>query len=1159
MHENLGYERQLPPAVSEQARVAADEDDNLDDVKELAVADYLVFLLSVDTYMRWQVEGKGAVDAQDPVLISGLALLRRAERASLDAIAAFLKSNLTSPAQIKVLEAGLRPPPSADGAAIRALKFRTVLSRGGASTAKAVFGTSNKARKEALDALDAARIDDPDAALARLSAIVLKNKLLESWIDKASEVAVPGTIQLNPVQEATKGAADAAAASFAQQVKQESRPGRDESGRAADEQAATLARVEADAKEAAQKAMAKSGEEDRPITRSEAIAVATSVAVAVTSDPAQEKNVPPALRKLDPEQRAAALTNGRVRVAAGAGSGKSTTLVARVAYLTDGGVQPQRILATSFNKKAAAELRFKIAKKVGSASAKSMTVGTMHGTFLGFITQYGTPEEKAIFEKKMIPNPAKRGDMIEVGGLVNDTRIIAAVLRAWKECYGDVTKDAEGNPVDVPPNMLWKVLPKAGRMKAYLNKFQGQGWSLQEAQAWAKAEGARPEMIQACMFYEMYEGFKGALGAGWAPRKCIQNEPPKAYTKFVREARGGKARVGDFNDMLVTFRNMLRRDPAVKAKVQSAFDHILVDECQDLNPVQFEVFMLMTEHIDRDAEDKSFWMVGDDKQSIYAFRGSDPQLFIDLEDNGFKSRQMTTNYRCAPEFVHAANQLIANNENQIPMEAKASPTKAMGQASLRVESPTDTTAAAFIFGNKVKRAMVAGEPMSDFAVLARTNAELHDFETACIIRGVPYVRKGSASFFGSPESATFLSFVDFIASDDPQKLQENLSKVLINSGRLFYKGKPEELADALKGIFSRYCVRNGIDIKSFNPIVHLIQDYELLAQVTNLFTGSANPENDWKVKKDANLILDLIRTLADIRGNTTEDGYTTKDLFEDILRLDTVDLVLDETGKTVRKTISLKERLTRTVQSKVGDDDSDETAEGDAGEEPLGSILFFYEMLEPDPTEPDLDPTKPHDFVKKLDRFRARAKDLRIDPVEWDKLQKDVPLDQQTKPPGVYMGTVHSVKGAEWEDVTVMMPKGKFPSERMPRKPEKNTVPEEQLVSPEEQLESERRLGYVALTRAIKDMTILCPKIVNGKPAGVSPFVGEAGLAIGENVKKATPSEPDAIPPRPEEMPAEEPIDATDDFGAYLSDEGVEPEVKQAAVKSPSVYERSIA
>ncbi len=115
-------------------------------------------------------------------------------------------------------------------------------------------------------------------------------------------------------------------------------------------------------------------------------------------------------------------------------------------------------------------------------------------------------------------------------------------------------------------------------------------------------------------------------------------------------------------------------------------------------------------------------------------------------------------------------------------------------------------------------------------------------------------------------------------------------------------------------------------------------------------------------------------------------------------------------------------------------------------------------------------------------------------------LTKNVPSSSTT--PAITLSTVHSVKGAEWKNVTVLMPQGIFPLERK-RKPDE---PPPDPVEEAARIKSERNLAYVALTRAAKNLEILCPG-----EKGMSPFVHEAGLHAGQNVEKPG-TDPTAAP-----------------------------------------------
>lgn len=1449
-------------------KLAADDPDEMaEDVGELLIADYLVFLFALDTFMRYIEERTwmpvsddepGGDAGLDALLRKGLSLLRRADRVAFAELDRIIREGLTSPGAMKMLDVAMRTTPTARGASVRALRIRTLLTRGGPATAKRIFDKNPRARKEVFDAIEAGMMLDADAALAKLSIITLKNKLLSGWIDLASDAAIPLTAPTtNPVQEAAKKATQQATdLRTSTMIKDGTDPASEEASQETAKEQDTLQVIETEAREAAQKILQKSGEEDRPVTKSEAIGIATAAAAAVSADPDNDQNIPESLRKLDSEQRAAALTDGRVLVAAGAGAGKTTTLIARIRYLVqDRRATPSRIFVTSFNQKAANEIKARIAQGLGEDTLKQMSAGTMHSLFRRFVMEYGLPAERSALE-----NGFQQG-----GGA-----IAGAVNRAWSQCYGD------------------KSAPKAKDMMRFKSQWSGNGIS----PAQAKAEASTRDEKQAAEWYEWYEGFKGTT-PNWSP-PC---RPREWETFMSRKRQGGRLRLADFDDMLTMFRDVLKRNPGVRKTVQQMFDHIMVDECQDLNQVQNDIVMMMSEHIGDGTDGKSLWMVGDDKQcvhedtpvatpngdvragdlkpgaqvlanrngkivpqtvrhivesswdhglkittdgghtltispnhkiwasspttdgqgevavylmyrrdlgfrvgitnkgktdkrgadyfnsyggrafmekaermwvldicidreaallkearyslqygipttvfngetrginqgrinslfqefgrngsklledrhlsfdhphwmsqsytkhgrdrrtvhliahspsntqvalewsgddldaalvgqfkrvddrrrirrwfasyrdalsyatelsrasgaslreslstpeerlhlftasglfpgmrvavldtpetgivletitsveraagkfvdldvddasnffgggilshnSIYGFRGARPELFVGLDGApGWKTRMIRTNYRCQPEIVEAANKLIANNEKQIPMEANPDPKKSRGVASIRVQTPLDESSAAINTIREIKLdAMAGGAEQADYtkyAILTRTNKEQHAYETACIIKGVPYARKGTASFFGSPETNAVLSYVQLATGDDCVKMQAAMAAVLNKPNRFFIA--PDAAAEALKSAFSTYAVRNGLDIKTVNP-VGALADRGFRQSLAQKLTGQSY---GFKFDKTIEKLAELGDMLAEMRTNATNPEYKMKDLFGDILNLRGIEGVTDpRTGKTNYVDKSFRDTLMADLKNATGGDDDDDEREED--EDPfsqgLGNVAFLFELAKPDPDDPEdgiNDPATPMGFKAKMERYAARMRDLRIDVLKWEKEHPGVP------PPGVYVGTVHSVKGAQWQNTYVAMPKGKFPMEPRVKPGEENLPPEvqEKLEAQRaEQMEQERRLGYVALTRAINNLTVICPSSVNGKAAGVSAFIDEAGLNPGENVVKAegTPKEAsvdfwslprgasveiDSVYAPAPMMPTEEPL-STETTDAYYS------------------------
>lgn len=1095
-------------AMSVSAAEAAVADEPDEALGELVVAEYIVFLLALDTYIRWVEEATGQQDPTDDVIDRGIRLLRQAD-AELASIRAFFDANLTTPTHKKMLAKYLNlRATNSEGVGRRAWGLRTILSRGGAATMRAIFET-NRALQEVRLAINASMLDDADAALDLFAKISFRNTRLRAWVDLAAKTAVPiSTLPANVVEAGSKEAQDQKTEMLAQGVEQLAASGADASQQAQIAHTEKILQVQQEATAAARKSMDQAGEPDEPLTKSETVGVAVAAATAAVSDPSNPSNIPVPLRKLDDEQRAAALTDGRVLVAAGAGAGKSTTLVARVRYLLeDRRVNPSRVLVTSFNKKAANELAEKITTTTGLDLAQSgMLVGTTHSLFRAFITDNGDPDEQVAMSSK------------QPSGFVGDGSVVArAVQKIWEECF-----DSRVRPT-----------PKLKAMKLHKSLWAGNDISPAEARTLAKTK----EEVDAADWYEMYEGLKGGI-PGWQPPceakakdraeeeyqerlrswrnkgsnpRYRPNKPGTTYEAFMTKTRKGGMRLGDFEDMIKWFRDILKRNPGARKEIQKRFDHILVDECQDLNSTQHEAFALMTEHVTDGSDGKSLWMVGDDKQSIYQFRGARPDLFTGLhQKEGWKTRMIKTNYRCEPEIVEVANKLIAHNEGQIPMDARPAPTRSKGVGSIRLETPPDDATAAIDAVERIKSGSVGLDDVGKTqfyaknAVLARTNAELHSFETACIIRGVPYARKGSGSFLGAPETEAVLGYVELIMGADAEAMQKAFGKILNRPNRFWLAPKDSE--EIVKDAIREYARYAGSTIKSVNPVSALRDSrfQEILAEAIVRKKGKGS---SYGYSRD---LSKMSGELDEIQAMTSEPGFTTENLFNAILALKGKGQKINpDTGRSEFVDQSFREALQLYLRDKdTGEDDEEEEGTEEAL---LGNISFLYKLAEVDPTdEADQQnpPTTPNGFQAKIDRFRRMADDLRIDLNEWEKKNPGKP------PPAVYLGTVHSVKGAQWQNCFVQMPKGKFPIEKQKKDSEEGVLPSpEELEKEQQERESERRLAYVALTRAAVNLTVICPAVVGGRKAGVSQFADEAGLTLGENVQK--PNAGGAVPELP--------------------------------------------
>ena len=1132
-------------------RSAAEDDTPQEEAfNELLVADYLVFLFAFDTYVRWLKEAD--VAPPDPVFSKGLSLLRRMDQDRGAEVIATLEAGIKSPGSLTQLASAMKVGISGGrSACLRSLRLRSILLRGGVATAKHIFGTSIKARKEVLEALGAAMNDSAVSALAQFGTITLKNKRLENWVSSAA-ARTGQPFHVSPVLAAANQVGEASDELVDQKIVHEAAlPTSEAHADSRREQGAILATVQGNAQEAAAKALSAAGFPDEPLKKSEVIGIATAVATAVSNDPADLKNVPPAFvnkgRPLDPEQMDAARTNGKVLVAAGAGAGKSTTLVSRVAYLIDNlKTNPARIMAVTFSRKAADELQEKISKKVGDTRGKAVFCDTMHTLFKKFIVgderagvpQLGTPEQKRMMERDLIATPqkGKPPPRVKPGDLSR------AIQNIWGKCKPEQLAQAAGRP---NAKESFADPPKAKKAGLFINKWSGNDVSYQQALANAKSDGE----LKAALYYQMYLGLKGDI-PGWKPLCGTEDQ-----AKFMNKFRPGGERLGDMDDMLKIFRDILRDNPKAKETIQGMFDHILIDEAQDSNLVQHQIFDLLSEKIECDDKKKSIWLVGDDRQAIYQFRGAKPELFQKHWDDGcWKPKKIRTNYRCPPEVVEMANRLVAHNPDRLPVDAVPNPAFERGKSSIFGRTMNDNTEAAVYTMDSIRKDMET-DPKNrpeDYAILARTNNELNNFETACIINEIPYTRRGGHGFLDAPESKCVLGYIDLASGTNYEKKVESLAAALNKPDRgLFNGGRLEPIVKAINDTIDDLARAQRKDKKDIDPGTLITDRFSAQKFAENLkmpYKNQLTAKGTWlwdKVTRGLqSQLLDMGRDVEDIRTMITKEDTPTVGLLEHIL--DNVKATVTMWNPTLRRevtqTMSLREDLSHSMKLYGGSDDEDEEETDDDENKPvldengnvvkeeaqpnlakgLGAVQFLYSLAEPNKNDHDQGvlPNTAAGFVKKIERFTKLADTLRIDNRKWEDAQKRItdPALRQEKPPAVTLTTVHSVKGLEWPHCTVLVPGGLFPIELKAKPDEPPPTEEEQ----KEHDVSELNLAYVALTRAAKTLDVISiPKVVRDKKTGrvvavvPSKFINMMGLKEGQNVPKPEaefPLSPSVVP-----------------------------------------------
>src|SRR5271165_1623178 len=401
------------------------------------------------------------------------------------------------------------------------------------------------------------------------------------------------------------------------------------------------------------------------------------------------------LAGLDPEQREVALaTRGAVCVLAGAGTGKTRAITYRIAYAAAvGTVNPAHVLALTFTVRAAGELRGRL-RQLSAGSGGPGSGGPGSGGL-------GT-------------------------GLVRASTFHAAALRQLNYFWPRVVGGRPPRVIDAKASLVREAAKRAG-VRLGSAPDGGAGGALADAATeieWAKVSQVRPD------------GYvRAAAAAGRSPAAgadqlaCVY----AAYEELRRERQ-----LIDFESVLELTAAILIDNRAAADQVRDTFRHFVVDEYQDVNPLQ--KLLLDTWLGDRD----DLCVVGDPHQVIYSFTGATPSYLTGFtaEFPGATVVRLVRDYRSTPQVVAVANQLA---RSAAPLVAQRPP----GPRPVLTEYPDDTQEAAGL-AVQVQALMAAGVPVRQIAVLVRVNADTERFELALAEAGVPYVVRGAERFYERP-------------------------------------------------------------------------------------------------------------------------------------------------------------------------------------------------------------------------------------------------------------------------------------------------------------------------------------------------------------------------------------------------------------------------
>jgi DNA helicase-2/ATP-dependent DNA helicase PcrA len=402
------------------------------------------------------------------------------------------------------------------------------------------------------------------------------------------------------------------------------------------------------------------------------------------------------LNKLNPQQREAALhKDGPLLILAGAGSGKTSTIVHRIVHLIeDEDVSPYNILAVTFTNKAAGEMNERVVEMIGNRVAttdnggRQFVRGLWIVTFHKFCSLVLKDHAHLLGFKHnfFICDPSEQKGVVKAGvkelGLDEKKYTTAFVLR---------------------------VISNAKRMGMSAEEF------LQNA-------GENPSQAN---LGHLYKSYMNTLAA---------NDRM------------------DFDDLIVNTCRLFEKFPAVLAQYRERFQYIMVDEYQDTDAMQNNLIRHLSE------KHRNICVVGDDDQCIYTWRGADSSLILGF-DKVFpeaKVIKLEENYRSKGNILGAANSVIANNA--LRRQKTLWTSRDDGEKVSYMLNYDEREEARYV-ARVISKEVSEGRNHSEFAVLYRTNAQSRTFEDAFSAFGIPYQVVGGVRYYDRKEIRDMMAYL----------------------------------------------------------------------------------------------------------------------------------------------------------------------------------------------------------------------------------------------------------------------------------------------------------------------------------------------------------------------------------------------------------------
>lgn len=663
---------------------------------------------------------------------------------------------------------------------------------------------------------------------------------------------------------------------------------------------------------------------------------------------------------LNPAQKQAVLHDeGPLLIVAGAGTGKTTVITKRIAYLISAKkALPREILALTFTDKAANEMEERVDRLI-PYRLNDVWISTFHSFGDKILREYAfeiglSPSLKVLTLPEAVV--FMRQHLFEFKldyyrPLTDPTHFVGSLLTAFSRAKDE----------DISPNEFEKIAKeKLGLAKTSDEKEEAK------------------KMLEVAQSYQTYENLKLLHG-------------------FI-----------DFGDQVIFSLKILKEHPSILKKISEKFKTILVDEFQDTNYAQFSLLKLLSQ------THRNITVVGDDDQSIYKFRGACLSNILSFRKDYPEAKEIVLqdNYRSTQEILDSSYKLIQHNNphrleycDQISKSLRA--IKGSGMEARYHQFENLFAESEFVTEEIKKRITTGDKEPKDFAILVRTNAAAEPFMKSLNLEGIPWRFSGNAGLYDQEEIRMALAFLRVL--DQPG---DSASLYYLASSSL-YQLDPEDLATLAQ-----------ISTRSHKPLYEIfknLKDYEKDDQI------KINPETKNKIEK-------IVREIKKFRALAAKipTGYVLYQYFE-------LNGIFKKLGSS-NDTLSFQQAQ---------------------------NFHKFFELIKRFSQVAQYD--RAHFFIEYLEALRIAGEDP-------ESSQAD--LDENA----VNLLTVHAAKGLEFPIVFLVgLEQGHFPLNdrgypiEIPESLIKDVLPEGDV-----HIQEERRLAYVGMTRAKKEL-ILCSAKDMGK------------------------------------------------------------------------------